>query len=822
MEAFFRAIIRFRWLVIGLVLGSTVLAALPIQTLRFDNDVEAMFPFDDPILAYSRVVEERFGIRDLIMIGVLNDNADENGVFNPRTLGIVKEFSERLALLPGIKAIRDEDVASIATMDNITGTVDGINVDPFMETVPDTPPALSSLKQAIFANHMFVNWVVSEDGTGLLIMAKMEPVEGTQAGTAQRMTVYTSIRDMVQAKKATGVPEAFHIAGRGALEVTLSEEEARDMATFLPLTLVVLMGTLYCTYRSLRGVLLPLAVVVVSVIWTVGIMAALGIPMYFVTSIMPVVLMAIGVANGIHILSRYYEELLEHPDISSADAVIVTMREMWLPVILTSLTTAAGFLSFLTATVVPVRYFGVFSGVGILAAMLFSLTFFPAMLSLLSPTVSRGLRNQMSRSGDLAAAGWAASFLARLGRAVARRPLVVWVPTALVVVLCLLGTQRIVVDSTMVGMFHPSHELRVSDSVLRDTFQGTVPIYVAIEGYEADRLKDPVLLAQLDRLQAVVEQDPVVGGSLSLAEYIKRMNRVMNEDRPEMEVIPTSRDLVAQYLLLYSFSGDPDDFDDVVDYDYQHANVAVYLRSDSTRDVERVVQIIRDFAVQEFGQSGATDAVADDPLGLRLGRWLSGIDPTVTGWETNSGFRIGIAGNGYLLNRLSELIVSGQLASLVTSLGAVFLLTTFMFRSFVAGLINVLPISLVMIFSFGLLGLLNIPLEIGKSLTASMTIGIGIDYTIHFLCKYRVKVQEGLTDPAQITAATMATSGKAIFFNAVVVIGGFLIFLTSNFSSLFYMGVMLSLSMGACLIVSMTVLPAILNRFKPRFVYGRK
>ena len=822
MESFFRAVIRFRWLVIGLVLGSSVLAVLPIQTLRFDNDVEAMFPFDDPILAYSRVVEERFGIRDLIMIGVLNDNPDENGVFNPRTLGIVKEFSERVALLPGIKAIRDEDVASIATMDNITGTVDGMNVEPFMEAVPNTQTALSNLKQAIFANSMFVNWVVSEDGTGLLIMAKMEPSEGTQEGSARRAAVYASMRDMVEAKKATGVPEAFHIAGRGALEVTLQEEEARDMGNFLPLILVVLLGTLYCTYRSLRGVLLPLAVVVVSVIWTVGIMAALGVPMYFLTTIMPVVLMAIGVANGIHILSRYYEELLEHPDISSADAVIVTMREMWLPVILTSLTTAAGFLSFLTATVVPVRYFGVFSGVGILAAMLFSLTFFPAMLSLLSPTVSRGLRNQMSRSGDLAAAGWAASFLARLGRAVARRPLVVWVPTALVVVLCLLGTQRIVVDSTMVGMFHPSHELRVSDSVLRDKFQGTVPIYVAIEGYEADRLKDPVLLAQLDRLQAVVEQDPVVGGSLSLAEYVKRMNRVMNEDRPEMEVIPTSRDLVAQYLLLYSFSGDPDDFDDVVDYDYQHANVAVYLRSDSTRDVERVVQIIRDFAVQEFGQNGATDTGADDPWGLRLGRWLSGIDPTVTGWETNSGFRIGIAGNGYLLNRLSELIVSGQLASLVTSLGAVFLLTAFMFRSFVAGLINVLPISLVMIFSFGLLGLLNIPLEIGKSMTSSMVIGIGIDYTIHFLSKYRVKVQEGLTDPAQITAATMATSGKAIFFNAIVVISGFLIFLTSNFSSLFYLGVMLSLSMGACLIVSMTVLPAILNRFKPRFVYGRE
>ena len=537
---------------------------------------------------------------------------------------------------------------------------------------------------------------------------------------------------------------------------------------------------------------------------------------------MPVVLMAVGVADGIHILSRYYDELLEHPDISSSDAVIATMREMWRPVMLTSLTTAAGFLSFLTAAIVPIHYFGVFTGVGILVAMVFSLTFLPAMLSLLQPTLSRGLRKQMGRSGDVAPTGLAAHFLSRLGRGVARHPLAVWGPTALVVVICVFGAQQIVVDTSMVRTFDPSYPLRVDDAVLRHKFQGTVPVYVAIEGHAPGRLKDPALLAQLDRLQATVEQDPDVGGSLSLAEYIKRMHRIMNEDRAEMEVVPTSRDLVAQYLLLYSFSGDSDDFEEIVDYDYQHANVAVYLRSDSTLDVERVVEVIRDFALREFGQDGELEVAAHDPLGVRFGRWLAGIEPTVTGWETNSGFRIGIAGNGYVLNRVNELVVSGQLSSLVTSLVAVFLLTAFMFRSWVAGLINVLPISLVMIFSFGLLGLLGIPLEIGKSLTASMVIGIGIDYTIHFLSKYRIKVQEGLTDPEQITATTMATSGKAIFFNAVVVIAGFLVFLTSNFSVNFHLGAMLSLTMGACLLVSMTVLPAILNQFKPRFVYGEQ
>lgn len=819
MHRFFEIVIRLRWVVILVTIGLTAIAIFALQSLRFEGDLEAVFPDGDPIFTYNETVEERFGISDLILLGVINDNPDENGVFNPRTLAIVKELSERIALLPGIKAVRDEDVASVATMDNITGTVDGMNVDPFMESVPGTRDALLNLKEALFANQMFVNWVVSQDGTGLAIMAKMEPSDGTVEGSARRMAVYTTMRDMVEAKKATGTPEQFHIAGRGALEVTFEEEGARDMEQFLPLVLAVIVITLYCTYRSLRGILLPLTVVVGSVIWTFALMAVLGVPIFFITSMMPVILMAIGVADGIHILSRYYDEVLQHPDASASEVILETMTEMWKPVILTSLTTAAGFLSFLTVAIVPIWQMGVFSAVGVLAAMVLSLTFFPAVLSLLPTKVSRGLRRQIEQSADITATGWAATLLARIGRGVARRPLAVWVPAAAIMATSLYGAQHLFVDSTMVGMLDPQNALRVGDSVLREKFQGTVPVYVAIEGHAPDRLKDPILLEQLDRLQALVEQDPNVGGSLSVAEYVKRMNRVMNEDRPEMEIVPTSRDLVAQYLLLYSFSGDSDDFEEIVDYDYQHANVAIYLRSDSTRDVERVVGKVRDFAMREFGRSGDTQNT--DPITVRFGRWLAGIDPTVAGWETKSGFRIGIAGNGYVLNRLSELTVSGQLTSLVTSLGAVFLLTSLMFRSFVAGLINIVPISLVMVFAFGLLGLLNIPLEIGKSLTASIVIGIGIDYTIHFLNKYQVKVRDGLTDPAQIMAVTMATSGKAIFFNAIVVIAGFMVLLTSNFRINFFLGAMLSLNMAACLVVSMTVLPTLLNRFRPRFVYQK-
>ena len=401
MESFFHWIIRLRYVVIALILGCTGLAWVQLESLRFEGDGDAFIPKNDPVMTYNDLVEERFGIRDLIIVGVLNKNPDENGVFNTRTLATIKEFSEKIALLPGIKAIRDEDVASVATLDNITGTVDGMAVDPFMETVPTSPEALDALKNALFHNSMFVNWVVSQDGTGMLIMAKMEPGEGTIEGSARRVAIYTTVRDMIQAKKDAGAPEEFHIAGQGAMEVTFEEDMRRDMETFMPLVLVVVLGTLYCTYRSVRGVLLPLVIVIVSVIWTIGIMAALEVPMYSISTMMPVVLMAIGVADGIHILSRYYDELLEHPDISSPDAVLVAMREMWRPVVFTSLTTAAGFLSFLTSNILPIRYFGIFTALGVLAAMVFSITFFPAMLSLLPPTIGRGLRKQIGRSGDL-------------------------------------------------------------------------------------------------------------------------------------------------------------------------------------------------------------------------------------------------------------------------------------------------------------------------------------------------------------------------------------------------------------------------------------
>lgn len=276
---------------------------------------------------------------------------------------------------------------------------------------------------------------------------------------------------------------------------------------------------------------------------------------------------------------------------------------------------------------------------------------------------------------------------------------------------------------------------------------------------------------------------------MSIAEFIKRMNRVLNEDREEMEVIPDSRDLVAQYLLLYSFSGDPDDFDEFIDYDYRQANMWFYLKSDHTTVIDKVVNRVGDYIDRHFG--------GDDRV------------------------QVNLAGPANLSHVWVHLLVTGQISSLLVSILAVFIITAIMFRSFGAGFFNIVPVGVATLINFGLIGLFRIPLDVSIALTSSIVIGIGIDYTIHFIAKYRLGISKGYAGDEAVVY-TMVTSGKAIFFNAVVVIAGFLVFLTSNFPPNVKLGELVALNMFTCFLASVIVLPVLLNRLQPRFIYGKQ
>ncbi len=777
MKRFFHLITGSPRLTILITLLLTIFFGLQLPKLRLESDVDVYLPDEHPSIKYEHLIQDIFNYQESMAIAIFNEGPD--GIFNPQTLGKIKRLTEEVARVRYVIAQREEDIKSISTMDNIVGTEEGVEVIPLMEEVPTTPQEVEQLKENLYGNEMFVGWLVSEDGTAAVILAKIED------GQDKQSYAYNEIKKLVEREQGGG--DRIYIAGQPVLEATFIDYMVRNMEVMLPIVFAVIVLLLYFTFGSLRGVVLPLVVVSASVTWSMGIMSLVDVPIYDMTTMTPVILIAIGCAYGIHILNRYYEEAKDETGREKRAIVLQSMLTIWQPVVMSSLTTAVGFASLCTSSLVPVRSFGIFTGVGIICALLFSLTFIPAGLMLVKvPDFTEAKRRSLDvgrivqKYTDLA--------LGSMGRWVYRHRVAICVFSAVLALVAGVGFTKLRADDSWVEMFPHDSDVYISSKLISDKMNGTVSMNVVVEGDEPDTIKSPSLLKKMVELQELAEETEQVGGTISIADYVKRMNKVMNADKEEFNTIPDSRDAVAQYLLLYSLSGDPDDFDEVVDYDYRQANITVMLKDDHTGGVKKLANRLRRYIKEHF---------ADEPAKLNL------------------------TGYAYVTEVVIDLAVRGMLGSIFLSILVIYIMTVLMFRSFTGGIYNVIPIVMALLLNFGLMGALGVTIGFANSSAFAVAMGIGVDYAIHLVFKFQREVAES-SDLEEVTAITLMTSGKAIFFNAVVVTAGFLVLLASNFTGHRIMGRLLSLSMVTSFLGSVTLLPAALSLFKPAFIFPQK
>ena len=780
MLTFFSRIIDSPRIVIVLLLIPTVFFGSFLPRLEKDTDVTNMLPRRNPVVQLADRIEEEFGVRDSLLIGVVEDG--KQGIYNPDTLRFLFRLTKGLEALPGIEP---GSVKGIFTIDTILGTPDGFEAKPLLEEIPETEGEILAFRRRVGRNAMIQGEIVSRDGTGTLILA--DPESGADLGD-----LYDRVRTLIGSEEKNPKRDVF-IAGTPVITGVIGTYVDQDMRRMIPFVAVVIVAMLALLLRSIRGVVLPLLVIGFSVIWTMGAMAILGIPIYPMTTIVPILIMALGCADGIHVTNRYYEAVGEE-EADRRRIILKTMAEMWRPVVMTSLTTTVGFLSLLTSDMEPIRYLGIFSAFGILVAMLFSLTFLPASLALLKvPEPGRRLRGRAVGRHRRVFSG-IPGILGAAGEAVyAYRYFVVSVNLVLILVsLALLPFLR--VDSDPMRYFEGGSDIPEANRIINAKFNGTGVLNVVLDGGEPDAFKSPALLVRLSRMQRMLEKVEDVGGTISLADYLKLMNRAMHGDRASWDVVPETREEVAQYLLLYSFSGEAGDLERVVDDAFQKADLIVRLRTLSSTRIGRVVRTIEDLSREIFGGQGVTTRVG---------------------------------GRAMVTYITQDILVKGQLSSIELSIFGVFLITVLMFRSFLAGLLSILPITVATIWNFGFMSLARVPLEPTSAVTACIGIGVGIDYAIHFISKYRYlaanvtpaafpdRIQEHVY--RHLTRLTMMTAGKAILFNALVVICGFLVLLLSRFPPTRTMGILVSLNMFACFVGAVTLLPAAVNTFRPRF-----
>jgi hypothetical protein len=762
-----RLVVDHPWLTIVLFLLVTGILAVRIPELYIESDVRTMMASDHPEFVYNEWLEEYFGIRDPAVLIVINDGPD--GVFTPDTLALVQQLSDEMEELEGIDG---EDLLSLSAVDNITGDDDVLEVDPFFEEPPATRQEALAIREAVFDNSMMLGGLVSRDGRATMVIGELE-------NGFDKVELYLRLQEIVKAAPVNG--ERVLIAGRPVIEGEMGRLAEEDLAKMFPLVILAAAALLFLSLRSLRGVVLPLLVVVSSVIWTLGLMVWTNTIFFAITTIMPVLLVAIGVANGIHIIHHFLLGVAAHPERPVRELVFETMQELTPPVVMTSLTTAGGIGSLAVSSMLPIQGFGLFTAVGVLAGMIFSLTLLPAILCLLPLPLRAAQRTARTQTEK---GGFVAVLLETLTPLVIRHPLLAIGSAILVIVVGVAGIPRILVDSSLLRNFPATNPVKLADAGITAYFGGSQPMQVTLDAGAEDAWKTPENLRALEGLQNHLAAADHTAESRSIVDYIKRMNEVMNPGDPGAHRVPDDQNLVAQYLLLYSMSGDPDDFDDVIDGPYRIANLRAQLTSDHSPLIRRAIDDVDAYAAEQLA-----------PLGI----------------ETH------VSGTVRIISEFIDLIVTGQIRSLALGLLVVMLLAALMSRSLVAGLFTLLPVAVATVLNFGLMGWFHVPLGVTTALLSSMGIGIGVDYAIHFVFRYRRGRLGGLTRE-ETMHETLSTSGVAIFYNALVVLAGFLVLATSEFPPNRQLGVLVSLNMAVCFLGTVTLLAAALHRIQPAFV----
>ena len=578
------------------------------------------------------------------------------------------------------------------------------------------------------------------------------------------------------------VNDSFYISGRPAIEVSSGLFAMEDMTLMVPLLIAAMAIVLLIIFRTWRGMLLPISVMSISIIWTFGLMVLLDVPLYTISTMLPVILVAVGIGDAVHLMSAYYDKVLHNPQADAKSIVSEATTKLGPPLIMTSVTTAIGFLALTFAEMPPFRTFGVFALIGILLSWIVTITLLPAVLSLLKPKVGNYLAKRRSlRVYD--EQNKLSLYLTNTGRWIEHNRKAVFAVLTVVCILALVGASKLFVDSSWMSDFREDTDIAQANQVVNEKFAGTIFLNVVIESEKKDAFKDPELLRKMDALQTYVKTLPYVGDSISVVDYIKSMNKVLHAGDEKYNAIPDSRAQIGEYLFLFSVSGRPQQLDEVVDFGYRRGLVTVIIKTDHTKHLKHIIDSVNDFTDKEF-----KDLDVD----------------------------VNLAGSGNNSFIWAKLLIDSQSTAIVLSKVAILVVAAMVFMSLIAGIYVVIPVTVSTLLVAGAAGFLSIPLDVSTALAAGIAIGVGVDYAIHFIYRYINERKEG---GEHITAMenTLRSTGHTIVLNAVVVSVGFSVLFFSQFPPHVKLGYFVTAYMIVSCLVAIWVLPALISYFKPSF-----
>lgn len=772
---------RRAWLVILSVLAATAGLATQVPSLEIDTSTEGFLREDDPIRVAYQTFRRQYGRDDMILLAIETPRVFDLG-FLEKLRALHREIEAGVPKL--------QEVTSLVNARETRGEGDELVVRELLADWPETPAQLAVLEARALANPLYRDNLLSEDGRVTTLVIETDAYSSlgdtkdaigdfSEASPsaqprpfitgAENGEIVAALRAIVDRHQAPDFH--IHVAGGPTMVDYLSRAVAHDMQRFTALALLAIGVLLFALFRRVAAVILPLLVVILSLVTTLALMGMLGTAITLPTQILPSFLLAVGVGDSVHVLAIFYQRLRAGDD--KQQAIAGALAHSGLAITVTSLTTAGGLLSFLTAQIAPVADLGVFGPVGVMMALVFTILLLPSLIAVFPMRAPRAARSSRPAFTQrvLVAVG---DFSARHAVSV----LLVWVG---ITALAVFGALQVRFAHDPMSWFPKDDPFRVANDFVNERLNGTMFLEVVVDTGRENGLQDPELLRRLDELRRFAlgfqKGEVFVGKTVSPADVLKEIHQALNENRREFYAIPADRELVAQEFLLFESAGS-DDLEKLVDSSFSQGRMTLK------------------FPFLDAIQYGPYLDVLEARFRETLGELA---EPRFTGLLVMAG-------------RTIDAVIYSLASSYVSSFVVIAPLMILMIGSIRLGLLSMLPNLVPVIVTLGLMGWLGMPLDAFTLLIGSIALGLAVDDTTHFLHNFR-SFYEQTGDAVGAVRETLATTGQAMLFTSLVLSSGFFVYMFASMDNLFNFGLLSGFTILVACVAEIFLTPALLTLF---------
>ena len=766
-----------------------------LVSIEVDTSTESFFSENDQTRITYNKFREQFG-RDEIVLALIHPK----NVFDIEFLKKLKSFHEDLeAEVPHL-----DEVQSLINVTAMRGEGGDLIIEELMADWPDEDAEVMDLKDRVLRNKFYRNFLVSEDGQYTTVVVRSNAFsdlgidldqegileegfldeeetsfsdnEKSQLLTDEQNSEFVeAIKSVADRHRNTDFP--IELGGSPVMVHDLNKAMFKDMPVFVLASLGVIAILLLLLFRRLSGLLLPILTVILSMLTALGLLGLTGIKLTIVMQILPSILITVGIGYSVHLLVIYYRHLREHGD--EGDAIAFAMGHSGLAILITSLTTAGGLLSFVPVKVAPVSDLGLYGAAGIMLCVFFTLVLLPALLSVLPKVKSAVVEEKLHfQERSQTRISFVDRALKSCGNFAVNHPWKVIVVSTLIALISLFGATQLRFSHNPVAWLPDNHSLRNATDAINDHMKGSASIELVVERDEEDAVKDPEFMKRLDEFNRFSEGTShnkiVVGKSSSVVDVVKEINQVLNEDREEYYRVPMDRRMIAQELLLFE-NGGTDDLENLVNTPYSKARVTL-----KTTWVD---------ANQYSGLLSKIERKIEDMFGKEKSYVVTGLIP--------------------IMVKTITFLMEGMLISYLIAAVVITLMMIILLADFRLGLWSMIPNFFPVLVGLGVMGMLDLPLDAMSILVGSIAIGVAVDDTVHFMHNFR-RYQYIHQDIHLAVEKTLTSTGRAMLLTTVVLSAGFFIFTLSSMNNLISFGLITGLAIIIALLGDILLAPAMM------------